>query len=94
MGKLKIRLSEDACGNVTLTPVCKRQARRIATDNAYDGRADVFIQEAHADQLTDTLPRSAFLPGRDRFGCKRFNDGAVFLMDVWTFRHMVGGCND
>ncbi len=90
---LKVRLTEDACGNVTLTPVSKRREKEIAASNAYDHRGAVFIQEARAEDWTSRFPRSAF-NGRDALGFLRFNDGAVFVMDDWTFRHMCGGQSD
>lgn len=49
----------------------------------------IFSQEAHVEDWKDCLPKSAFY---DRG--RRFNNNAVFYMDSWTFRHMVGGQSD
>lgn len=87
-GRIKVRLLEDAMGNVTLTPVAARVAAAIKSDNVYNGACDVFIQEARIDDWKDTLPRRAFY-GRGK--ARAFNDGAVFLMDEGSFRTMVGG---
>jgi hypothetical protein len=89
--QFKVRLIEDACGNVVLKCVSDKWAVRVGESNEYNGACDVFIQEAHVDEWVGTLPRAAFY-GRGKN--KRFNDNAVFLMDSWTFRQLVGGQSD
>lgn len=90
-GRILVRLEEDRMGNVTIAPVSERWRKAVAASNAYDGSGDVFIQEAHVEEWADTLPRSAFYGRCDK---KRFNDGARFYIDSWTFRHLVGGQSD
>lgn len=91
MNRIKVRLYTDAMGNVTISPVSERVAKAVGKSNAYDGTHEVFIQEARAQEWIDVLPKAAFY-GRGKN--RDFNDGVVFLIDEWTFRHMVGGQSD
>lgn len=88
-GHIKVLLQEDAMGNVTIRPVSDRVEKLVAESNQYDHHGDIFIQEAHVEEWKDTLPRQAFFNrGRE------WNDNNVFMMDSWTFRHLVGGQSD
>ena len=75
-------------GGVEIRPVSRKWERRVGLSNAYDGCGYVYIQPGHAHELIDLLPEMFF--GRD----KQVNDGVVFIIDSWTFRHMVGGQSD
>lgn len=90
-GQVLVRLSIDAMGALILRCVSERNAKAVGRSNAYDGSAEVYIQDPQLTDWLDTLPRSAFYGrGKDR----DFNDGARFLLDSWTFRHLVGGQSD
>lgn len=90
-GRIKVCIREDYMGNVTISPVSETIAKRVARSNAYDGSSEVFIQQPGIDELLEMLPVQAFYGrGKDR----QVNSGAVFLMDSWEFRHMVGGQSD
>jgi len=90
-GAFLVRLNEDSMGNMTLKPIVRKWRARVAKSNDYDGHGTVFAQEANWKDWTDTLPKSAFY---GRGSNRGFNDGAVFIMGSWEFRHLVGGQSD
>lgn len=80
MGKIKVRLTVNVCGDMTLTPVSKRVSRRLAKYND-NGYSVIFSQEAD-ENAWKGLPKSAFYHGK-------FNHNAKFLvsdemMDCWA----------
>ena len=95
--RIKIRLTEDRQGNVLLVPISAKARKAIRESNAYNNSSSVYVQTDVMETLRSVLPRSAFIGPREHgnySGDWEFNNNAVFLMDSWTFRHMVGGQSD
>ena len=91
-GQIKIRVTEDRMGNVLLRPVSERRRREVSSSNQYNGACGAHMQDSQSiDQFMQDCPRATY---RDYNGDRRINDGAVILMDSWTFRHLVGGQSD
>ena len=91
-GHIKIRVTEDAMGNVLLCPVSERRRREVSSSNQYDGAHDVYLQQEDSiPSFMRYFPRATFV---DHNGDRRINDGVVILVDSWTFRQMVGGQSD
>ena len=91
-GQIKIRVTEDNMGNVLLRPVSERRRREVSKSNEYNGACDVYIQnDTDIAQFMLDFPHATY---RDYNGARAINDGAVILVDSWTFRQMVGGQSD
>lgn len=91
-GQIKIRVTEDRMGNVLLTPVSHRRRLEVSRSNAYDGAYDVYLQDEDSILwFMREYPQATYLDYNDEI---RINDGAVILMDSWTYRQMVGGQSD
>ncbi len=87
MNRIKVRLTADCCGGIILTPINKRVRQHLkrAAVSGYGYDGTFFEQNASVEEWRERLPRSAFYERG-----KRFNDGAIFLMDAWEFSVMVG----
>ena len=84
---MKIKLREDRLGNVTAYPVSERIAKAIARDMVENGgpdnQAEVFLQQPSKEKVIEIFgPRAWYRGG--------VNDGAVILIDSWTFRQYCG----
>ena len=84
---MKIKLHEDSLGNVIAYPVNERIAKAIARDMVKNGgpdnQAEVFLQQPSKAEVIETFgPRAWYRGG--------VNDGAVILIDSWTFRQYCG----
>jgi len=86
-----VRLTVDNMGGVELRPVSPRVEKLIGATNKYDGSGIAYFQNPILPDLADQLPATATY--RDQ-GKRRWNNGARFKMDSWTFRHLVGGQPD
>ena len=107
-GTIKVRITENYLGAVTLTPIDADVAALVGATNEYDGAHDVYISDSQdIAQFLNDFPAARWYCGAEyaKFwgGVKvgrgngrwcNVNDGAIFEIDTWTFRHMVGGQSD
>lgn len=83
---IKIRISPNRLGHLTLKPVSDRVHQRIAKSNQYNHMAEVYLQtDVCVDELVNSLSYA------QRRTVKRGYEIRI-LMDEWTYRHQyVGG---
>ena len=91
---MKVKIIEDRLGNVIVSPVNACIARRMEKDAKNNGApddfiAEIFMQQPSIDEVAELLGKKALFRSQV-MGTWEVNDGAMILMDEWTFRHCIG----
>lgn len=102
-GQIKVRVREDYTGSLVVTPVSDRIKDLISATNQYDGSYSIHLQFSQdIMSFLEDYPKSRYRVPSNSYGegykigryTYEINNGAVFLIDSWDYRHMVGGQSD
>jgi hypothetical protein len=85
---VKIEFVTQLFGGVLFRPVSPKIRHIVEDSNKHNASCDLFLQFPSFHDYGKIFPKSCFEGMGDY---RQFKRRGVFVMDLWTYRHLVGG---